>query len=171
MSCAARRRLQEEHLADSERGLWLCVLAGPHRRHHHLCHACHYRALAGQALVIAFLPQFFCHNSGNGATAVLLALLPVPGSVVQLCPHVAGVSACTYVHMHAAVLRRKIPFLHLRRKPRRAKLATLLFIELVVQWVNICAFIIPNAYMLGRPCDFFSKIIRALVGRPFQSAP
>lgn len=50
---------------------------------------------------------------------------------------------------------------HGGRKPRRAKLATLLFVELVVQWVNVTAFIIPNAYELARTCDFFSTIIRA----------
>ena len=51
--------------------------------------------------------------------------------------------------------------MHEGRKPRRAKLATLLFVELVVQWVNVTAFIIPNAYELARPCDFFSTVIRA----------
>ena len=47
------------------------------------------------------------------------------------------------------------------RKPRRVKLATLLFVELVVQWVNVSFFIIPNAYELARSCDIFSRIIRA----------
>jgi hypothetical protein len=47
------------------------------------------------------------------------------------------------------------------RKPRRAKLATLLFVELVVQWANVTAFIVPNAYELARPCDVFSDVIRA----------
>jgi hypothetical protein len=49
----------------------------------------------------------------------------------------------------------------MRRNPRRAKLATLLFVELCTQWVHICAFIAPNIYELARPCDFFASFIGA----------
>lgn len=48
------------------------------------------------------------------------------------------------------------------RKPRRAKIATLLFVELLLTWLNTTFFIIPNAFWLAtyRSCRFFSNIVR-----------
>jgi hypothetical protein len=52
------------------------------------------------------------------------------------------------------------------RKRRRARFALLMLIELVAQWINCAFFIIPNAALLARPCDYFSNIVREL----FQQA-
>lgn len=46
------------------------------------------------------------------------------------------------------------------RKPRRRKLAVLLFTELITQWINITFFLIPNIYLLCRPCSMFSSLVR-----------
>lgn len=46
------------------------------------------------------------------------------------------------------------------RKKRRKRFAVLMLTELVAQWINVAFFIIPNVYLLARPCDYFSKIVR-----------
>ena len=32
--------------------------------------------------------------------------------------------------------------------------------ELICQWINTAAFVVPNAALLARPCHYFSLIIR-----------
>lgn len=46
------------------------------------------------------------------------------------------------------------------RKKRRGRFALLMLIELVAQWINCAFFIIPNAALLARPCDYFSNLVR-----------
>ncbi|EIE21255.1 alpha/beta-hydrolase [Coccomyxa subellipsoidea C-169] len=46
-----------------------------------------------------------------------------------------------------------------RWKPRRKKLATLLFTELVAQWVNVTFFLVPNIQLLANPCGMFSVLV------------
>ncbi|BDA51087.1 hypothetical protein COCOBI_17-3070 [Coccomyxa sp. Obi] len=46
-----------------------------------------------------------------------------------------------------------------RWKPRRRKLALLLFTELVVQWINVCSYLVPNINLLARPCAMFSNLV------------
>ncbi len=36
--------------------------------------------------------------------------------------------------------------------------------ELICQWINTAAFVVPNAALLARPCHYFSLIIR----EPFE---
>ena len=35
-----------------------------------------------------------------------------------------------------------------------------MLIELVAQWINVAFFILPNATLLARPCEFFTKLVR-----------
>ena len=35
-----------------------------------------------------------------------------------------------------------------------------MLIELVAQWINVAFFILPNAVLLARPCDLFTKLVR-----------
>ena len=46
------------------------------------------------------------------------------------------------------------------RSRRRRKFATLMLIELAAQWINVAFFILPNAFLLARPCDLSSKLVR-----------
>ena len=39
----------------------------------------------------------------------------------------------------------------------------LMLTELVCQWMNTAAFVVPNAALLARPCEYFSVIIRELL--------
>jgi hypothetical protein len=39
-------------------------------------------------------------------------------------------------------------------------LATLLFTELVVQWINVTFFLVPNINLLANPCSFLSQLVR-----------
>ena len=45
------------------------------------------------------------------------------------------------------------------RKVRRKRNATLFFIEAAVQSVNLVFYIVPNIYILKRPCYFFGHVI------------
>ena len=49
---------------------------------------------------------------------------------------------------------------NLCRSRRRRKFATLMLIELAAQWINVAFFILPNAVLLARPCDLFTKLVR-----------
>ena len=49
---------------------------------------------------------------------------------------------------------------YLCRSRRRRKFATLMLIELAAQWINVAFFILPNAVLLARPCDLFTKLVR-----------
>ena len=51
------------------------------------------------------------------------------------------------------------------RKKRRRCFTLLMLIELVAQWINCAFFIIPNAALLARPCDYFSKLVRELFSK------
>ncbi|KAK9804297.1 hypothetical protein WJX72_005360 [[Myrmecia] bisecta] len=42
---------------------------------------------------------------------------------------------------------------------RRRKASTLLFIELVVQWVNVVCWLVPNIYLLVRRCAWFGTVV------------
>lgn len=46
------------------------------------------------------------------------------------------------------------------RKPRRRRLAVLLFTELVVQWINVSFYLVPNINLLAHPCAKFSTLVR-----------
>ena len=35
-----------------------------------------------------------------------------------------------------------------------------MLIELAAQWINVAFFILPNAVLLARPCDLFTKLVR-----------
>ncbi|BDA51093.1 hypothetical protein COCOBI_17-3130 [Coccomyxa sp. Obi] len=49
--------------------------------------------------------------------------------------------------------------IYIVRKPRRRKLAVLLFTELVVQWINVSFFLVPNINLLARPCDVWFILV------------
>ncbi|CAL5228580.1 g11739 [Coccomyxa viridis] len=46
-----------------------------------------------------------------------------------------------------------------RWKLRRRRFAVLMSTELICQWINTAAFVVPNAALLARPCHYFSLII------------
>lgn len=48
----------------------------------------------------------------------------------------------------------------MHRKPRRRKLAVLLFTELVAQWINVTSFLVPNINLLASSCCIFSVLVR-----------
>lgn len=54
-------------------------------------------------------------------------------------------------------------------------MATLLFVELVTQWVHMTFFLVPNIYELACPCHFFSPVIgertSGLCAVPNQAPP
>lgn len=35
--------------------------------------------------------------------------------------------------------------------------------ELVCQWINTAAFLVPNVALLARPCEYFTVIVRELL--------
>ncbi len=45
------------------------------------------------------------------------------------------------------------------RKPRRRRLAILLLTELVLQWINVSFYLVPNINLLARPCAMFSNLV------------
>lgn len=48
----------------------------------------------------------------------------------------------------------------MHRKPRRRKLAVLLFTELVARWINVTSFLVPNINLLASSCSIFSVLVR-----------
>lgn len=76
-----------------------------------------------------------------------------------------GVSAALFSGMRSLWTCSNGKGVHCRKK-RRARFATLMLVELVCQWINTAAFVIPNAFLLAKPCDYFNVIVREPRCRP-----
>ena len=71
-------------------------------------------------------------------------------------------SQLTFLCLLSVMLRssREVGAMCMTRSRRRARLSSLYFVLLVVQLVNACVYLIPNAYVLGGQCRWYEPIIQ-----------
>ena len=100
-------------------------------------------------------------NNANILVNFLVApnLMPFrPSSASSSCSIACILVICVIMMAHHTFLI--IAWYMACRTRRRRKFVTLMLTELVAQWINVAFFILPNATLLARPCDFFTKLVR-----------
>ena len=90
-------------------------------------------------------------------------LFAIHDQVKCQCPQLAKDLMCCYIIVHIAcwmwTLRHTFIVHALFRKTRRKRNATLFFIEGAVQWLNLVFYVIPNIYLVIKPCYWISHVI------------